>query len=136
MKLLLPHDERRRCCRAAFSLIELVTVLMILGVMTSVIVLRMEAEQQRQRDKRHAQAIVQSYSLGTAARVPWPPGNVATVVAAVVEGRKPREGAFAERMFVVPMSAADARRTYRYLGRRLDGALFYDASGAQDPEGW
>ncbi|WP_395719316.1 type II secretion system protein [Prosthecobacter sp.] len=136
MMIHLPDDERRRCRRAAFSLIELVTVLMILGVMTSVIVLRMEAEQQRQRDKRHAQAIVQSYSLGSAARVPWPPGNVATVVAAVVEGRKPREGAFAHRLFVAAMSAADARRTYRYLGRRPDGTLFYDPTGAQDPEGW
>jgi len=120
---------------AGFSLIELVTAVILLGAVLSVTVVRLSAEERLREDKRNAQAILQSYSVGVAARVPWPKGDVATVAAAMMEGRTPREGAFADRVFLAPLLREQVRRTFRYLGRRPDGGLYFDPTGGQDPDG-
>ncbi|MFO1482546.1 MAG: prepilin-type N-terminal cleavage/methylation domain-containing protein [Verrucomicrobiaceae bacterium] len=124
-----------RHSHAGFSLIELVTVLLILGVLVSVIVPHLGSEERRKQDMRNAQAIVHCYAIGKAARVPWPAGDVATVVSAVVQGRKPRDGAFLDRTFQAKVDSEQAKRTFRYLGRLPDGSLFFDLNGTQDPEG-
>jgi prepilin-type N-terminal cleavage/methylation domain-containing protein len=121
--------------RAGFSLAELILVLVIVAILGAVIVPMIGGETRRKQDKRHAQEIVLSYSTGLAARVPWPAGDVATVVAAVVSGRKPNGGAFVNRTFRAKVPKEELRRTYRYLGRRPDGELFFDPMGGQDPEG-
>ena len=114
---------------------ELITALIILGMVLSVAAVRVGAEERRREDKRNAQVVMWSYSLGVAARVPWPMGDVATVAAAMMEGRTPREGAFADRVFLAPLPREQVRRTFRYLGRQPDGGLFFDPTGGQDPDG-
>ncbi|MCB1279331.1 type II secretion system protein [Prosthecobacter sp.] len=124
---------RRR--HAGFSMIELMWGMLVLCVVVALIIPTLGAEAQRKASKRNAQAILFAYSTGVAARVDWPLGNVAGVVKAVVDGRKPKDGPYAGRLFQAPMKVEDLRQTFPYLGRRPDGELFFDPTGGQDSEG-
>jgi len=125
---------RRR--HAGFSMIELMCGMIVLCILAAVIIPTLGAEARRKASKRNAQSILFAYSTGMAARVDWPPGSVAGVAKAVVDGRKPKDGPYAGHLFQAPMKVEDVRRTFRYLGRRPDGELFFDPTGGQDPEGF
>lgn len=126
------------CHRSGFSLIELLTVMVIIGILAAIIVPNLSSltgTADRTKDRRNAQNILLAYSSGTAAGVEWPEGDVATQVAAVIAGKKPSGGIFANREFRADVTGDQVAGTYPFLGVRGNGELFLDPQGAQNASG-
>lgn len=124
--------------RSGFSLIELLTVVGVIGLVAAIVVPHMgklTGAADLAKDRRNAQTILLAYSTGAAAGVVWPEGDVATQVAAVVAGRKPSGGVFAERMFRAELMADQVSNTYPFIGVRTNGELFFDPKGQQNASG-
>ena len=129
------HAELRR---AGFSLIELMVVIMVIGLIASIAVPSLgllTGEADKVKDKRNAQTIMLAYSTGAAAGVDWPAGDVATQVAAVIEGRKPANGSLTNMVFQSSVAANNVPGTYLYIGVRSTGELFFDSTGSQPASG-
>lgn len=117
---------------------ELLVVMLIIGILAAIIVPNLgmlSGEAGKVRDKRNAQTIVLSYTTGAAAGVQWPDDDVATVVAAVRAGQKPPSGVFSKTVFQATIADDMVAGTYRYLGIRATGGLFFDSTGAQNANG-
>lgn len=129
------HLDRQR---SGFSLVEFLVVILIIGLIASIVVPNLgfiTGEVEKVKDKRNAQTIILAYTTGAAAGVAWPEGDVATQVAAVVEGRKPASGSLTRMMFQSAVTADKAPSTYLYIGVRSSGELFFDSTGSQNPTG-
>lgn len=124
--------------RSGFSLIELMMVVLIIGLIAAIIVPNLgflTGQADKVKDKRNAQNIMLAYTTGVAAGVEWPEGDVATQVAAVIEGRKPSNGALASVMFQAAVAVDMVAGTYPYIGIKPSGELFFISSGGQNPTG-
>lgn len=124
--------------QSGFSLIELLVVILIIGFIASIVIPNLgfiAGEADKVKDKRNAQTIMLAYTTGVAAGVVWPEGDVATQVAAVLEGRKPASGSLASMNFQSSVAADTVPGTYLYIGIRASGELFFDSTGGQNPDG-
>ena len=92
-------------------------------------------EADKVKDKRNAQTVILAYTTGVAAGVEWPEGDVATQVAAVIEGRTPASGSLSTMKFQSTVTADKVQSTYPYIGKRSTGELFFDPSGGQNASG-
>ena len=124
--------------RAGVTLIELLTVIVIIGLITAIAVPNLgfiTGEAEKVKNKHNAQSILLAYSTGAAAGVAWPDGDVATRVAAVVAGQKPPRGPFSTMMFQSALSAESIAEVYPFIGILSSGDLFFDPAGGQNPAG-
>jgi prepilin-type N-terminal cleavage/methylation domain-containing protein len=129
------QPDRRR---SGFSLIELLTVMVIIGLLAAIVIPNLSflsGTADKVKDKRNAQNILLAYTTGAAAGVDWPAGDVAAQVAAVLAGRKPNGGSLASMNFQSTVSADQVEGTYIYIGVRATGELFFDAQGGQPASG-
>lgn len=132
------NTKRKVRCQSGFSLIELLTVTVIIGLIAAIAVPNLGSltgAADKVKDRRNAQNIILSYTTGSAAGVAWPEGDVATQVAAVVAGQKPSQGIFSERLFRADVIANEVANTYPYIGVRVTGELFFDSKGTQNASG-
>lgn len=124
--------------QSGFSLIELLTVIAVIGVLAAMALAYFDSlseETNKVKDQRNAQNIITAYTTGSAAGVVWPSGDVATKVAAVIVGQTPTDGVFASTMFRSTVTTDAATATYKFIGVRSAGDLFYDPTAGQDPAG-
>lgn len=92
-------------------------------------------DSRRREIRRHAERIVQTYLVGQTAGVPWPEGSLEAKVDAVVTGRLPPAGVFANRLFRVVVPEEKIDDTYAYIGVHPSGLLFFDSKGTQVSSG-
>jgi prepilin-type N-terminal cleavage/methylation domain-containing protein len=124
--------------KRGLSLVELLTVLMIIGLIAALSIPHLGSltgVADDVKDKRNAQTILLSYTTGAAAGIQWPAGDVAVKVTAVLAGQKPPTGVFADTWFRANVPADEVDGTYRFLGKRASGELFFDPSGGQNATG-
>ena len=124
--------------RSGFSLVELLTVMVVIGLLASIVIPNLSfisGTADKVKDKRNAQNILLAYTTGTAAGVVWPEGDVATQVAAVLEGRKPLSGSLSSMNFQSTVTSDEVAGTYLYIGVRSSGSLFFDSEGGQPASG-
>jgi len=125
-------------CRPAFSLVELIVVVAVIGIFTSIAIPHFAPLSEGAniaKDRFNAQNIVTTYTTGSAAGVQWPTGDVAAKVTAVITGRNSPGGVFANTLFQSTVTADMAVTTYPFIGVQSDGGLFYDPTASQDPGG-
>ena len=130
------HSSTRRSFFSGFSLIELLTVISVIGVMTSIVApsfgsINGAAQTAVQQD--NAQNIVSMFKAGDAAQVAWTTTSRDAAVADVIAGRPaPAKSVFAGKTFNVPhLSAQDIQAAYRYIGLDSQHQLFFDKNGSQ-----
>lgn len=105
-----------RC--AGFSLIEVLTVLVIIGLIASIVVPNLgllTGAADTATNRRNAQTILLAYTTGAATGVEWPEGDVATQVAAVIAGKRPPQGIFSSRDFRATLPPEVVPGTYPFI---------------------
>jgi len=118
-----------------FSLVELITVIAVLGLMTAIMIPQLsnvDSSARRASSQRNAQHLVDIYVSGAAAGISWAGSTRNEKIAAVVNGAAPDVGAFAHKTFRVPnMVGTVLTDTYPFIGYDENGDLFYDMAGGQ-----
>lgn len=118
-----------------FSLVELLVVIAVIGVIASIAIPSIGSINGAAKTasyQRNAQSIVSTFQAGQAAGLLWTGATRNALVAKVVSGQAPADGAFLNKTFKVPSIAlADQVLSYTYIGMDADGNLFYDKAGAQ-----
>ena len=102
-----------------FTLVELLTVVAILGILASIVLPNIAATNEAARNtvaRRNAQNFASIYSCGQIAGVNWGATDVATATTNILEGRAAGDGAFAGKVFkAAGMKATDLAHAQRYL---------------------
>ena len=117
----------------AFSLIELLVVVAIIGTLTSILIPmigRMSDGAESARHRQHAQSLASTYMAGTTAGAAFlAPGNLDQTIENIVAGATVQSGVFAGESFRVPgIAEADRVAAARFLN--LDGdRLIYRPQG-------
>jgi prepilin-type N-terminal cleavage/methylation domain-containing protein len=104
---------------AGFTLVELLTVLAILGILASIVLPNIAATNEAARNtvaRRNAQNLASVYSCGQIAGVNWEATDVASATTTILEGKAAGDGAFAGKVFkAAGMKASDLAHAQRYL---------------------
>lgn len=104
---------------AGFTLVELLTVIAILGVLASIVLPNIAATNEAARNtvaRRNAQNFASIYSCGQIAGVDWEATDVASATTNILEGKTAGDGAFAGKVFkAAGMKPTDLALAQRYL---------------------
>lgn len=104
---------------AGFTLVELLTVIAILGILASIVLPNIAATNEAARNtvaRRNAQNFASIFSCGQIAGVNWGATDVASATTIILEGRAAGDGAFEGKVFkAAGMKASDLTHAQRYL---------------------
>lgn len=130
MELLSTSTLHRSGAHKGFSLVELLTVVAIIGIVTSISVMTMDVNYYDavnfSHDQRTAQELVETCTSAQAAGLNFVvEGDINTTINNIVSGGSPADGAFVGQTFALPnLSQQDVVGAEHYL--TLNGtALFY-----------
>jgi prepilin-type N-terminal cleavage/methylation domain-containing protein len=124
-------NSHHRC--RGFTLVEMLTTIAILAVVTSIALPSMSSINQNSidtRDLRNAQELAAMCSTAQAAGVDFVvPGDIEKTIENIVKGGKPVDGAFAGSFFGIQgMAPQDQDTAKRYL-ELVNGILSYKPQG-------
>ena len=131
MRLSVYNDAHHRS--QGFTLVEMLTTIAILAVLTSIALPSMTSINQNSvdtRDRRNAQELAAMCSTAQAAGVDFVvPGDIEKTIENIVKGGKPVDGAFAGRFFGIQgMAPKDQEASKRYL-ELVNGILSFKPQG-------
>lgn len=119
-----------------FSLIELLTVIVVIGFLASIAILGFGGAHEgaiEQRDKRNAQEIANVASFASAAGAKFVvPGDEQASIYKLKEGCTPTHGAFKGRLFQIPtMGDAEITGAMRFLALNDQDLIYIQKETAQ-----
>lgn len=130
---------RVRGSRRGFSLIEMLTLITVIGVISAIAIPRisyMKMAAIKATELQNAENIVSMFTAGRdGGSIEWVTTSRNACVADVVAGRAaPASSIFAGKVFRVP-NVKDSSLTgvYKYIGLDARKSLFFDKSGGQPP---
>lgn len=104
---------------AGFSLVELLTIIAILGLLAAIMIPNIAATNESARNtvaRRNAQNLASIYSCGEIAGVDWGASDVASATTNVLAGKAAGDGAFAGKVFkAAGLKPEDLTLAQRYL---------------------
>ncbi len=127
-----PYIDSHRSGKG-FTLVEMLTTIAILAVLTSLALPSMSSINQNSidtRDRRNAQELAAMCSTAQAAGVDFvAPGDLDKTIKNIVKGGKPADGAFAGKFFGIQgMAPKDQDSAKRYL-ELVNGILSFKPQG-------
>jgi prepilin-type N-terminal cleavage/methylation domain-containing protein len=130
MKTKLPLSSNRR---HGFSLVEMLTFVAIVGILTSIVVPMLGSTNSvaEARLRRNAQELTSAFNAANAAGLNFSvQGNMDATLAAIIQGSKPASGVFKDRFFGLrSINLEEAKLATKYL--KLDGEdLLYTGASA------
>jgi len=129
--MILSSSDIRSCRRQAFSLVEVLIVIAVLGIMAAVAIAFLGGAQResmtRVRDQRNAQEVV-SLCMGAAA-VGAPvmePGDMRQTILNLMEGRQATSGTFNGRVFrLSSLNEEEITGAMKYLDWQGDQPVYH-----------